>query len=58
MNKEEFNQSIDDIPVPLESLKQREKMALFSAKKKTKQNNLGKYSGLVASILCISLLGT
>lgn len=58
MNKEEFNQSIDDIPVPLELLKHREKTALFSAKKKTRQRNMGKYSGLVASILFILLLGT
>lgn len=58
MDKEEFNQSIDDIPVSVESLMQREKMAMFQAKKKIKHRNVGKYSGLIASVLCISLLGT
>lgn len=34
MNKEQFNQSMDQIDVPLEKLMAREKEAMFQAKKK------------------------
>ncbi|MFC9542397.1 DUF4179 domain-containing protein [Lysinibacillus sp. NPDC056959] len=58
MNKDNFNRSIDNINVPVEKLKAREKTAIFQAKKKRKVGRTTKQSILVACGLCISLLGS
>ncbi|EAZ85625.1 DUF4179 domain-containing protein [Lysinibacillus fusiformis] len=57
MNKDKFNQSINNINVPIEKLMAREKMAIFQAKKKRKVRT-SKRSILVACGLCITLLGS
>jgi len=58
MNKDNFNRTIDNIHVPVEKLKAREKTAIFQAKKKRKIGRTTKQSILVACGLCISLLGS
>lgn len=58
MNKEQFNQSIDNINVPIEKLMARENAAIIQAKKKRKGGRTTKRSILVACGLCISLLGS
>ncbi|MEY9978958.1 DUF4179 domain-containing protein [Lysinibacillus sp. RC79] len=58
MNKDKFNRFIDNINVPVEKLKAREKTAIFQAKKKRKVGRTTKQSILVACGLCISLLGS
>jgi len=58
MNKDKFNRSIDNINVPVEKLKAREKTAIFQAKKKRKVGKTTKQSILVACGLCITLLGS
>lgn len=58
MNKDKFNQSIDNINVPVEKLMAREKAAIFQAKKKRKVGKATKRSILVACGLCISLFGS
>lgn len=58
MNKNEFNQSIDNIIVPVEKLMARENAAIIQAKKKRKGGRTTKRSILVACGLCISLLGS
>ncbi|MEB2302792.1 DUF4179 domain-containing protein [Lysinibacillus xylanilyticus] len=58
MNKDKFNRSIDNINVPVEKLKVREKTAIFQAKKKRKVGKTTKQSILVACGLCITLLGS
>jgi len=57
MNKDKFNQSINNINVPIEKLMAREKTAIFQAKKKRKVRT-SKRSILVACGLCITLLGS
>ncbi|MCR8852527.1 DUF4179 domain-containing protein [Lysinibacillus fusiformis] len=57
MNKDKFNQSINNINVPIEKLMAREKTAIFKAKKKRKVRT-SKRSLLVACGLCITLLGS
>ncbi|EON73504.1 MULTISPECIES: DUF4179 domain-containing protein [Lysinibacillus] len=57
MNKDKFNQSINNINVPIEKLMAREKTAIFQAKKKRKVRT-SKRSLLVACGLCITLLGS
>ncbi|WP_342430313.1 DUF4179 domain-containing protein [Neobacillus sp. FSL H8-0543] len=58
MNKEKFNQSIDNIDVPLEKLLAREKAAMNQGKNRRKHGRTTKQSILVACGLCISLLGS
>jgi hypothetical protein len=58
MNKEQFNQSMDQIEVPLEKLIAREKEAMFQAKKKGRVRRTMKHSVLVACGLSIILLGS
>jgi hypothetical protein len=58
MNKEKFNQSIDNIDVPIEKLMVREKTAMFQAKKKRKIGRTTKNSFLIACSLCFTLLGS
>jgi len=58
MNKDKFNRSINNINVPVEKLKVREKTAIFQAKKKRKVGKTTKQSILVACGLCITLLGS
>lgn len=58
MNKEKFNQSIDQIEVPLEKLIVREKAAMFQGKRKGMAGRKTKHSILIACGLCISLLGS
>ncbi len=57
MNKDKFNQSINNINVPIEKLMAREKTAIFQAKKNRKVRT-SKRSLLVACGLCITLLGS
>lgn len=58
MNKEEFNQHINDIPIPEDRLIQREKTAILQAKKNQyRRTKTIKYSSLVACGICVSLLG-
>lgn len=57
MNKGKFNQSINNINVPIEKLMAREKTAIFQGKKKRKVRT-SKRSILVACGLCITLLGS
>lgn len=57
MNKDKFNQSINNINVPIEKLMAREKTAIFQAKKKRKVRT-SKRLILVACGLCITLLGS
>ena len=58
MNKDKFNQSIDNINVPMDKLIVREKAAVFRAKRKRKVRSAARYSTLIASGLCIILLGS
>lgn len=58
MNKEKFHQSIDNIHVPVEKLKVREKTAMLQAKRKHKARQTTKRSLLVACGLCVSLFGS
>ena len=57
MDKGNFRQSIDDSSIPEELLKQREKTAIYKAKQ-TKRKNIKRLSSLIASGLCLSVLGT
>lgn len=57
MNKEKFTRQIESIEVPEDLLIEREKAALFQAKKHRKRNRKTKQSGLIACGLIISLLG-
>nr|WP_141433905.1 DUF4179 domain-containing protein [Bacillus sp. 03113] len=58
MNKEKFNQSINNIDIPLEKLVTREKAAILQAMKRRKARRTTKHSILVACGLCITLLGS
>ncbi|MFJ7736459.1 DUF4179 domain-containing protein [Lysinibacillus sp. NPDC097287] len=58
MNKEKFNESIDNINVPIDKLMEREKTAILHAKKKRKVGSKTKRIFLVACGLCVSLLGS
>ena len=58
MNKEKFQQSLDNIHVPVEKLKVREKTAMLLAKRKQKSRKTTTRSLLVACGLCVSLLGS
>ncbi|MDQ0233240.1 DUF4179 domain-containing protein [Metabacillus malikii] len=58
MNKERFNQTIDNIEIPLEKLVAREKAAMYQAKKRRKVGRKTKHSILVACGLCFTLLGS
>ncbi|TQR15404.1 DUF4179 domain-containing protein [Psychrobacillus vulpis] len=58
MNKDKFSRTIDKINVPMEKLMEREKVAIFQAKKKRKVGRTTKRSILVACGLCMSLLGS
>lgn len=58
MNKDKFIESVENINVPVEKLMEREKTAIFQAKKKRKVGSRIKKSFLVACGLCISLLGS
>ncbi|ETI69992.1 DUF4179 domain-containing protein [Neobacillus vireti] len=58
MNKENFNQSIDNIDLPLEKLLAREKAAMSQAKKMRKFGRTTKHSMLIACGLCITLFGS
>ncbi|CAM4007019.1 DUF4179 domain-containing protein [Lederbergia lenta] len=58
MNKEKFNDSIDQIEIPLDKLLAREKAAIFQAKKKRRTSRTMKQSILIACGLCISILGS
>ncbi|MEK4427179.1 DUF4179 domain-containing protein [Solibacillus sp. FSL K6-1523] len=58
MNKDKFSNSIDNINVPIEKLKEREKIAISHAKKKRRVGSKTKRSLLVACGLCVSLLGS
>ncbi len=58
MNKETFNRSINDIEIPLEKLVEREKAAMFQAKKRRKVKRTTQRSFLVASGLCMTLFAS
>lgn len=58
MNNENFNQSINNIEVPIDKLMEREKVAMFQAKKRRKAGRTTKRSILVACGLCMTLLGS
>ena len=58
MNKENFNQSIDSIDVPLEKLIAKEKAAISRARNRRKVGRKTKHSMLIACGLCIILFGS
>lgn len=58
MNKDKFSESIDNINVPIEKLMEREKTAIFQAKKKRKVGSKTKRTFLVACGLCVTILGS
>ena len=58
MNKEKVDYSINNIYVPIEKLKAKEKTAISQAKKKRRTIKMKKRSLLVACGLCMSLLGS
>ena len=58
MNKEKFQQSLNEIHVPTDKLKMREQAAMFQAKRKRKERKTTVRSLLVACGLCVSLLGS
>ena len=58
MNKEKVDYSINNIYVPIEKLKAKEKIAISQAKKKRRTIKMKKRSLLVACGLCMSLLGS
>lgn len=58
MNKDKFSESIDNINVPIEKLMEREKTAIFQAKRKRRVGGKTKRTFLVACGLCVTLLGS
>ncbi|MDM5187998.1 DUF4179 domain-containing protein [Bacillus sp. DX4.1] len=57
MNKEKLNYHINDISIPENQLIQRERAAMFQAKKNQYRRKTTKYSSFVACGICVSLLG-